>query len=141
MPVYEYDCPRHGIFEQLQEMTAATSGWCPRCGLKAERVISRPGRIAVIDHPALPLGKGSPGKYIPSGETGGLPVYVPSFGGMEKEEVDYVAGMAVQKERERVRKKRQYVSPTKSKLQSALDLAYKTKPGQRAKAIKEAMKG
>ena len=51
----------------------------------------------------LPYGEGSAGKYVSAKETGGLPIFVPSFGAVEQAEVDYVAEQAVGKERERVK--------------------------------------
>src|SRR3990167_430633 len=53
----------------------------------------------------LPLGEGSRGRFVTPEETGGLGILIPSFGAMEKEEVDYVAGMAIEKEKERIKKK------------------------------------
>lgn len=53
----------------------------------------------------LPYGTGSRGRYITSEETGGHSILIPSFGALEKEEVDYVAEAAIEEERDRVAKK------------------------------------
>jgi len=51
----------------------------------------------------LPLGNKSRGRFLTSEETGGLPILIPSFGALEKEEVDYTAEAAIESERERVK--------------------------------------
>ena len=51
----------------------------------------------------LPLGNKSRGRYLTSEETGGMPILIPSFGALEKEEVDYTAEAAIESERERVK--------------------------------------
>ncbi len=67
-------------------------------------------------------------------------MFIPSWGALEQAEVDYIAEASIEKEKERVRKKRDMERLTKQKIGSYLDLAYQTKPGQRAKVLKEAMK-
>jgi hypothetical protein len=51
----------------------------------------------------LPLGNGSRGRFISSKETGGLSILIPSFGALEKEEVDYVTEEAIAQEKERIK--------------------------------------
>lgn len=41
MPVYEYECPEHGRFELLQDISAGTSRLCPKCGVESNRVVSK----------------------------------------------------------------------------------------------------
>jgi len=59
--------------------------------------------ICVKNTERLPLGNKSRGRYLTSEETGGLPILIPSFGALEKEEIDYVAEAAIEKEKERVK--------------------------------------
>ncbi|KPJ53595.1 hypothetical protein AMJ39_04105 [candidate division TA06 bacterium DG_24] len=41
MPTYEYQCPECGKkFEKYEAMTSEPRAACPRCGTKAERLIS-----------------------------------------------------------------------------------------------------
>lgn len=43
MPVYEYECTDHGVFEQLRALAeSAEPGLCPRCESAAPRVLSVP---------------------------------------------------------------------------------------------------
>jgi len=94
--------------------------------------------IIVKNEERLPYGKGSRGKFIPPEETGGLAIFVPSFGALEKEEVDYVAEGALEKEKQRQKKKRQSVQ--KARLEQ-VSLAMKQAPsGKRAKTGREIIK-
>jgi len=86
----------------------------------------------------LPLGEQEKSRYIPSKETGGLPVFIPSMGALEKEEVDYIALAAIENEKERVRKRR--YSAQKERLEQVALLVKQAKPGQRAKTAKQAIK-
>ena len=44
MPVYEYECEEHGLFEQQRAMRdSSASAVCPDCHLQAARVLSAPG--------------------------------------------------------------------------------------------------
>jgi putative FmdB family regulatory protein len=41
MPIYEYECSEHGVFEELRPMDRAREGAdCPACHLSAPRVLS-----------------------------------------------------------------------------------------------------
>jgi hypothetical protein len=91
----------------------------------------------------LPYGTGSRGKFVPAEETGGLPVYVPSWGAMEKEEVDYVAEAAVAKERERVAKGKPHNeqnAKTKEALGNIVKIGKSQKEGQRLKTMERIKK-
>lgn len=46
MPIYEYACPRCGIFEQWQSMTDAPLEICPKCSSPVKKLIGR--NISVI---------------------------------------------------------------------------------------------
>ena len=139
MPLYSYICSIHGSFDVIQPL-GGSSARCPECKRLAQKIMTRPARITVSQRENLPYGSGSRGRYISSEETGGIPILIPSWGAMEKAEIDYVAEGAIEKEKERVRNKRERNVAVKQKISSYLDLAYQTKPGQRAKVLKEAMK-
>jgi putative FmdB family regulatory protein len=48
MPLYEYDCQSHGLFETMHSMhDAAAPERCPNCGEQAPRVLSAP-RLACV---------------------------------------------------------------------------------------------
>ncbi len=85
-------------------------------------------------------GSGSKGKFISHKETGGMDIFVPSFGTMEQDEVDYVAEGALEKEQARVRHKEVRESKTKEIIQSLTNLALQTKQGQRAKVINKVLR-
>jgi putative FmdB family regulatory protein len=41
MPIYEYECPQHGLFEELRSMQRSAEGAeCPECQGAAPRVLS-----------------------------------------------------------------------------------------------------
>jgi len=43
MPIYEYECRAHGLFEELRSLhERQLPAPCPRCGTDARRVISVP---------------------------------------------------------------------------------------------------
>jgi putative FmdB family regulatory protein len=48
MPLYEYDCEKHGVFESMQSMQhAERPERCPSCNRPAPRVLSAP-RLACV---------------------------------------------------------------------------------------------
>lgn len=43
MPVYEYECQRHGLFENLVPLAeSAAPSACPDCGESSRRILSAP---------------------------------------------------------------------------------------------------
>lgn len=51
MPLYEYDCSRHGVFETMHSMhDAQAPERCPSCGEQAPRVLSAPRLARVSAH-------------------------------------------------------------------------------------------
>jgi len=40
MPIYEYQCPKCGVFEVTQRITESPLRKCPTCKAKVERIIS-----------------------------------------------------------------------------------------------------
>ena len=92
----------------------------------------------------LPYGTGSRGRYIPAEETGGLAVFVPSFGAMEKEEVDYVTEVAVNNEKERVAKGRPHNEQnalTKEALGNIVKIGKSQPEGKRHKTMEQVKRG
>lgn len=50
MPVYEYACETHGIFETIRPMSECTAPCdCPECGAAAPRVMVSVPRLALMD--------------------------------------------------------------------------------------------
>jgi putative FmdB family regulatory protein len=48
MPIYEYECEQHGVFELQREMSLARLGAdCPDCELSCPRILSVP-RISAV---------------------------------------------------------------------------------------------
>jgi putative FmdB family regulatory protein len=41
MPIYEYDCPRCGVFEATQRITEDPLSRCPTCRSKVKKLISQ----------------------------------------------------------------------------------------------------
>jgi len=104
MPNYSYQCLRCGLcFEKLQPIVMRGNAFCPDCGSSCNLIPSIPARVVVHEKERLPLGSKSRGRFVSSKETGGLSILIPSFGLMEKEEVDYVAEEAIAEEKERVK--------------------------------------
>jgi putative FmdB family regulatory protein len=44
MPIYEYRCPEHGVFEKL-EKAQKNDTQCPKCKEVSKRVMSTPGKF------------------------------------------------------------------------------------------------
>lgn len=42
MPLYEYECPRDGTFEQMQKFSDPPLTACPTCGGPVEKLLSAP---------------------------------------------------------------------------------------------------
>ena len=86
----------------------------------------------------LPLGNGSRGRFIDSKETGGMSILVPSFGALEKEEVDYVAEEAIYREKERQKKPEPRLA--KVALQNVVAATLKAPKGKRKKTLERITK-
>jgi len=41
LPIYEYSCPKCGVFEHIQKITDPALETCPHCGQKVKRLIGR----------------------------------------------------------------------------------------------------
>lgn len=139
MPRYEYDCPEHGVFEQIADINRnGHPEPCPACGELSPRIMSRPARLNFVQKERLPLGEGSRGKYIPpEGDRHGI--LVPSWGALEKDEVEYTAMAALEIEEERVklrkeRPKRDW-GDQKDVLEKVTQAALRAPQGHRAETI------
>lgn len=42
MPLYEYECPKDGTFEQIQKFSDPPLNACPTCGGPVEKLLSAP---------------------------------------------------------------------------------------------------
>jgi putative FmdB family regulatory protein len=42
LPLYEYECPKDGTFEQIQKFSDKPLAKCPKCGGPIERLVSAP---------------------------------------------------------------------------------------------------
>lgn len=40
MPIYEYECPKCGVFEEIQKITDEALTKCPKCGKDVKRLVS-----------------------------------------------------------------------------------------------------
>ncbi len=139
MPVYSYWCHFHGGFDMIQPL-GELSALCPKCKRTAQKVMTSPARITVQQKERLPYGYGSRGRFISHTETGGMDILIPSWGAMDKSEIDDLAETSIAKEKDRVRKKRNTERKIKQKIGAYMDLALKAPQGQRIKVLKEAMK-
>ena len=86
----------------------------------------------------LPLGNKDRGKYIPP-EDGRRAIFVPSFGTMEKEEVEYVVEVAKEQEDERL--KRGGVSAQRAALERVTQAVRQAPSGKRAETAKRIIEG
>jgi putative FmdB family regulatory protein len=42
VPLYEYECPKDGVFERMQKFSDAPLSACPTCGGPVEKLLSAP---------------------------------------------------------------------------------------------------
>jgi len=85
----------------------------------------------------LPYGDKDRGRFVEA-EKGRRAIFVPSFGTMEREEIDDIVLAAQEKEDERI--KRGEKSQIKENLENITQVALSAPRGKRAKAIKEILK-
>jgi len=141
MPIYEHRCRIHGLFQVLRPIIGGeVLESCPLCGSQCVRAISAPAPAVVKTRDRLPYGSGSRGKFIPAEETGGMSIFVPSFGALEREEVEYTAEAAAEKERERVAKSKplnEENAMTKEALGNVVKIGKNQPEGQRAKTMEK----
>ena len=93
--------------------------------------------IVIKSKERLPYGSNSRGKFIPA-EKGRRSIFVPSFGALEKEEVDYIVEASQEQEDERIRKGRK--SEKKEQLEQVVEAVRRAPKGERAKTAKEIMR-
>lgn len=141
MPLREYDCIRHGTFERLELSQDTSMPMCPQCGFIGRRRMSCPAPAIIHHTQRLRYGNGAKGKMILGSETGGLDIFIPSGGAMEQAEIDDVACAAIEKEKARVKRmKGKSRCANQEAITNLTHLAARTKPGQRIKVLREAIK-
>ena len=139
MALYEFSCDKHGTFEILQGIRQMNMP-CPVCSQPSRSIISAPAHSFVKFPERLQYGTGSKGRIISGKETGGLDMFIPSGGAMEKSEIDDVACAAIEKEKGRVKRlKGKYRSANQEAISNLTNLAYQTKKGDRIKVLREAI--
>jgi putative FmdB family regulatory protein len=68
VPLYEYECPQDGVFEQMQKFSDPPLAACPRCGGPVEKLLSAPAiqfkgtGWYITDYARKGKGDGSPAK-------------------------------------------------------------------------------
>lgn len=140
MPNYQYQCLRCGLcFEKLQSIVMRGKASCPDCGSSCNLIPSVPAPAVVHERERLPLGNKSRGRFISSEETGGLSILIPSFGALEKEEVDYVAEEAIAQEKERVKTAEPRLGAVA--LRNVVTETKKAPKGKRKKTLEQITKG
>jgi len=134
MPIYEYECSKHGRFEMLQSMMAEHKSNCPECGEMAQRIFSQSIGIRIINPVRRQFGSNAPSQLIPSKVPGGLPSYVISEGALEQEEIDHIG--LVEEEREVARQK-QGKSDSAKAIGNLVTTAKQEKQGKRFSTMKK----
>ena len=127
MSLREYECPNCGVYETLQ-----ANNICSKCGSVSRKLISAPALIIVNHKENLPYGNKSRGRFISSEETGGSGILIPSWGALEKEEIDDIAEAAIEKEKTKVRK-----SPMKDNMEAVTRVLLSTPKGKRREKLNE----
>jgi len=128
----EYRCPKHGVFEDINKGDKHKN--CPECDFPSPKIFST-FSFRVSHRENLPLGSKSRGRFIPpTKDNSGI--LIPSYGLLEKEEVDYIAEYELDKEKNTRRE-----SQTKKNIEYLTKLANKTQRGHRAEVIKEVIGG
>jgi len=94
--------------------------------------------VRVTHKEKLPYGNGSKGRLIEP-EKGRRSIFVPSWGSMEKEEIDYVVEVAQEQEDERIQSKKK--SQLKVNIENLTQAAMQAPPGERAKTVRELRDG
>jgi putative FmdB family regulatory protein len=66
MPVYEYECREHGLFELLRNVSqSGESAPCPTCTLPGARVLSAPHLCAMARSQLLARDRNERSRYAP----------------------------------------------------------------------------
>ncbi len=140
-PIYEFGCPEHGRFDHFRIMAdCSRPESCPQCKRESPRLMSLL-TVHMTEKPQLRYGCGSPGRMLTKQETGGMNVFIPSFGAMEQAEVDDIALAAIDKEQTRVKAlKGRPRSRNQERIQALGSIAMKAPRGERRKAIQEALR-
>ena len=92
------------------------------------------GIMKVKHKESLPYGEKSRGRLVPA-EEGRRAIFVPSWGSMEKEEIDYVVEEAQGQEDERIKKNKK--SATKERLEKVVEATRQAPRGKRAETAQK----
>jgi putative FmdB family regulatory protein len=66
MPVYEYQCKKHGIFEAFNTISSCRDDVpCPRCSQGAKRVLSAPHLSLMAPHTRIALDRNDKSRHEP----------------------------------------------------------------------------
>jgi len=131
---YQYECPQcRELIEISKTMVdAKLEEKCLSCGVKLKRIFNtHPFQLEHKEN--LPLGNKSRGRYI-KGEHNDI--LIPSFGLLEKEEIDYIAEANIEKDKNRKRK-----TPMKENMQKVVGALHQAPKGQRGKLLDELQGG
>jgi putative FmdB family regulatory protein len=67
MPLYEYECADHGVFESQRAMSDyASAGTCPTCGRVAPRIVSLSGGACVERSERIARDRNEQSRHEPS---------------------------------------------------------------------------
>jgi len=134
MPIYEVSCPRDGV-QEIISSDYRKQFPCPECGIISKTLISSPARPRFVQVEQLPLGNKSRGRFIPP-EGKRVGILVPSFGALDKEEVDYIAEAEIEKENTRIRHSEQ-----KETLEKVTTALLRTPQGKRHEMLNQIQGG
>jgi len=72
MPIYEYECSQHGVFDELRPMSRSAEGAeCPTCQALAPRVLSATRTNLVPRHVSTAIGRNEKSQHAPEVRTHG----------------------------------------------------------------------
>jgi putative FmdB family regulatory protein len=72
MPIYEYECSQHGVFEELRPMQRSAEGAeCPTCQALARRVLSATRTSLVPRAVSTAIGRNEKSQHAPEVSTRG----------------------------------------------------------------------
>jgi len=87
--------------------------------------------VRIKNKEQLPLGNKSRGRFIKTGK-GQPDILIPSYGLLEKEEIDYIAEANIEKDKDRVRR-----TPMKENLEKVTKALLNAPQGERRKLLNE----
>jgi putative FmdB family regulatory protein len=71
MPIYEFECPEHGVFEELRSISeCSTPALCQGCGALAARILSRPNLAALPRSEVIARDRNEKSRFEPTVSNG-----------------------------------------------------------------------